>query len=210
MHCGDQRHEGLCLGRSPWTSCRRVQGRSQGTTLRASDLHNALCTIHSETTINSIPCYNIAFILINALLLIWDDWGWLCIYIYMINCVIMDHIILYILKNKVQMKTKHHSPTLIPIPWYHQVYITFYISTTVNKLLGLNFLGKKICNLEHHHRKQNCSTWQLNPRSAIYIVLRLHTRYPDGPLLMTSSVWRDTQLNRKNPSHNIYFTVALI
>ena len=38
MHCGDQRHAGLCLGRRPCTSRRRVQGRSQGTTLSASDL----------------------------------------------------------------------------------------------------------------------------------------------------------------------------
>ena len=45
MHCGDQRHAGLCLGRRPCTSRRRVQGRSQGTTLSASDLHNARATI---------------------------------------------------------------------------------------------------------------------------------------------------------------------
>ena len=45
MHCGDQRHAGLCLGRRPCTSRRRVQGRSQGTTLNASDLHNARATI---------------------------------------------------------------------------------------------------------------------------------------------------------------------
>ena len=32
MHCGDQKHAGLCLGRRPCTSRRRVQGRSQGTT----------------------------------------------------------------------------------------------------------------------------------------------------------------------------------
>ena len=41
IHCGDQRHAGWCLGRRPCTSRRRVQGRSQGTTLSASDLHNA-------------------------------------------------------------------------------------------------------------------------------------------------------------------------
>ena len=45
MHCGDQRHAGLCLGRRPCTSRRRVQGHSQGTTLSASDLHNAWATI---------------------------------------------------------------------------------------------------------------------------------------------------------------------
>ena len=38
-------HAGLCLGRRPCTSRRRVQGRSQGTTLSASDLHNAQATI---------------------------------------------------------------------------------------------------------------------------------------------------------------------
>ena len=45
MHCGDQRHLGLCLGYVPalaYGSC-RVSG--QGTTLRASDLHNARATI---------------------------------------------------------------------------------------------------------------------------------------------------------------------
>ena len=42
MHRGDQRHVGLRLGRKP---CRRVQGRSQDTTLSASDLHNARATI---------------------------------------------------------------------------------------------------------------------------------------------------------------------
>ena len=36
---------GLCLGLRPCTSRRRVQGRSQGTTLSASDLHNARATI---------------------------------------------------------------------------------------------------------------------------------------------------------------------
>ena len=45
MHCGDQRHARLCLGRRPCTRRRRVQGRSQGTTLSASDLHNARATI---------------------------------------------------------------------------------------------------------------------------------------------------------------------
>ena len=43
--CGDQRHAGSCLGRRPCTSRRRVQGCSQGTTLSASDLHNARATI---------------------------------------------------------------------------------------------------------------------------------------------------------------------
>ena len=45
MHCEHQRHLGLCLGYVPalaYGSC-RVSG--QGTTLRASDLHNARATI---------------------------------------------------------------------------------------------------------------------------------------------------------------------
>ena len=54
MHCGDQRHAGLCLGRRPCTSRRRVQGRSQGTTLSASDLHNARATILN-------PFYNMEY-----------------------------------------------------------------------------------------------------------------------------------------------------
>ena len=41
----NQRHTGLCLGRRPCTSRRRGQGRSQDTTLSASDLHNARTTI---------------------------------------------------------------------------------------------------------------------------------------------------------------------
>ena len=40
---------------SPCTSRRRVQGRSQGTTLSASDLHNALATILN-------PFYNMGII----------------------------------------------------------------------------------------------------------------------------------------------------
>ena len=58
MHCGDQRHAGLYLGRSPCTSRRWVQGRSQGTTLSASDLHNARATILN-------PFYNMVFVNIN-------------------------------------------------------------------------------------------------------------------------------------------------
>ena len=34
-----------CLDRRPYMSCRRMQGRSQGTTLSVSDLHNARATI---------------------------------------------------------------------------------------------------------------------------------------------------------------------
>ena len=45
MHCGDQWHAGLCFGRRPCMCHRRGQGRCQGTTLSASDLHNARATI---------------------------------------------------------------------------------------------------------------------------------------------------------------------
>ena len=41
MHCGDQRHTGLSLSGRPCMNRRRVQGRSQNTTLSASDLHSA-------------------------------------------------------------------------------------------------------------------------------------------------------------------------
>ena len=58
MHCGDQRHAGLCLGRRPCTSRRRVQGRSQSTTLSASDLHNARATIVN-------PFYNMEYKMIK-------------------------------------------------------------------------------------------------------------------------------------------------
>ena len=60
MHCGDQRHAGLCLGRRPCTSRRRVQGRSQGTTLSASDLHNARATILN-------PFYNMDYKIIKKI-----------------------------------------------------------------------------------------------------------------------------------------------
>ena len=60
MHCGDQRHAGLCLGRRPCTSLWRVQGRSQGTTLSASDLHNARATILN-------PFYNMEYKIIKKM-----------------------------------------------------------------------------------------------------------------------------------------------
>ena len=60
MHCGDQRHAGLCLGRGPCTSRRRVQGRSQGTTLSASDLYNARATILN-------PFYNMEYEMIKKI-----------------------------------------------------------------------------------------------------------------------------------------------
>ena len=60
MHCGDQRHAGLCLGRRRCTSRRRVQGRSQGTTLSASGLHNARATILN-------PFYNMEYKIIEKI-----------------------------------------------------------------------------------------------------------------------------------------------
>ena len=60
MHCGDQRHAGLCLGWRPCTSHRRVQGCSQGTTLSASDLHNAQATILN-------PFYNMEYKIIKKI-----------------------------------------------------------------------------------------------------------------------------------------------
>ena len=48
MHCGDQRHAGLCLGRRPCTS------------RRASDLHNARATIRN-------PFYNMEYKIIKKI-----------------------------------------------------------------------------------------------------------------------------------------------
>ena len=45
MHCGDQRHIGLCLGYVPALAYGSCRVSDQGTTLRASDLHNARATI---------------------------------------------------------------------------------------------------------------------------------------------------------------------
>ena len=45
MHCGDQRHLGLCLGFVPALAYGSCRVSDQGTTLRASDLHNARATI---------------------------------------------------------------------------------------------------------------------------------------------------------------------
>ena len=60
LHRGYQRHASLCLGRRPCTSRRRVQGRSQGTTLSASDLHNAQATILN-------PFYNMEYKIIKKM-----------------------------------------------------------------------------------------------------------------------------------------------
>ena len=45
VHCGDQRHLGLCLGYVPALAYGSCRVSDQGTTLRASDLHNARSTI---------------------------------------------------------------------------------------------------------------------------------------------------------------------
>ena len=45
MDCGDQRHLGLCLGYVPALAYGSCSVSDQGTTLRASDLHNARATI---------------------------------------------------------------------------------------------------------------------------------------------------------------------
>ena len=45
MHCGDQRHLGLCLGYVPALAYGSCRVSDQGTTLGASDLHNARATI---------------------------------------------------------------------------------------------------------------------------------------------------------------------
>ena len=45
MHCGDQRHLGLCLGYVPALAYGSCRVSEQGTTLRASDLYNARATI---------------------------------------------------------------------------------------------------------------------------------------------------------------------
>ena len=45
MHCGDQRHLGLCLGYVPALAYGSCRVSDQGTTLLASDLHNARASI---------------------------------------------------------------------------------------------------------------------------------------------------------------------
>ena len=45
MHCGYQRHLGLCIGYVPALAYSLCRVSDQGTTLRASDLHNARATI---------------------------------------------------------------------------------------------------------------------------------------------------------------------
>ena len=51
MHCGDQRHLGLCLGYVPALAYGSCRVSDQGTTLRASDLHNARATILNPFTL---------------------------------------------------------------------------------------------------------------------------------------------------------------
>ena len=48
MNCEDQRHLGLCLGCVPAFTYGSWRVSDQGTTLRASDLHNARATIHNH------------------------------------------------------------------------------------------------------------------------------------------------------------------
>ena len=67
MHCGDQRQTALWLGRRLSTRHNRVQGRSQGTTLSASDLHNARANI-----LNSF--YNMEYKVIKK---IWQNKVWI-------------------------------------------------------------------------------------------------------------------------------------
>ena len=45
MHCGDQRHLGLCLGYVPALAYGSCRVSDKGTNLHASDLHNARATI---------------------------------------------------------------------------------------------------------------------------------------------------------------------
>ena len=54
MHCGDQRHAGLCLGYVPALAYGSCRVSDQGTTLRASDLHNARATILNPFNSTSI------------------------------------------------------------------------------------------------------------------------------------------------------------
>ena len=60
VHCGDQRHAGFCLGWRPCMSRSGVQGHNQGTTLSASDLHNARATILN-------PFYNMEYKIIKKI-----------------------------------------------------------------------------------------------------------------------------------------------
>ena len=54
VHCGDQRHAGLCLGYVPALAFGSCRASDQGTTLRASDLHNARANILN-------PFYNMEY-----------------------------------------------------------------------------------------------------------------------------------------------------
>ena len=60
MHCGDQRHLGLCLGYVPALAYGSCRVSDQGTTLRASDLHNARATILN-------PFYNMEYEIIKKI-----------------------------------------------------------------------------------------------------------------------------------------------
>ena len=69
MHCGDQRHLGLCLGYVPALAYGSCRVSDQGTTLRASDLHNARATILNPF----IKCQDQIFNPVSVdLSLLWD------------------------------------------------------------------------------------------------------------------------------------------
>ena len=57
VHCGDQRHAGLCLGYVPALAYGSCRVSDQGTTLRASDLHNARATILNPFNITPLHIY---------------------------------------------------------------------------------------------------------------------------------------------------------
>ena len=73
MHCGDQRHLGLCLGYVPALAYGSCRVSDQGTTLRASDLHNARATILNP--------FNEA-VKISKLLIIGPLWGGIQLYLW--------------------------------------------------------------------------------------------------------------------------------
>ena len=62
VHCGDQRHLGLCLGYIPALAFASCRLSDQGTTLRASDLHNARATILNPFIIVSLAIQNSSYI----------------------------------------------------------------------------------------------------------------------------------------------------
>ena len=61
MHCGDQRHLGLCLGYDPALAYGSCRVSDQGTTLRASDLHNARAAILNPFRIGTNPSISLQY-----------------------------------------------------------------------------------------------------------------------------------------------------